>query len=169
MKGELYKAGFVYTFAHLAVDGSVKEEFKIHNLMPNESVNYLLNAAFKGGAQYSTWYVGLFGANRVIQPTDTMILLLADCVEDVIYTTTGNARLTATLSTVVDGALSNVASPNTFAFPAASTVRGAFVTTGVTRGANTGLLASAVLLPSPRVLALGESLKVYVGFELISA
>lgn len=168
MKKELYKPGFLYTFKHLDAEGKVKDSFAVHNLMPNVSLDYLLTAAFNGGTQYSTWYAALFGANRVISPLDTMTSLLADCVEDVIYTTTANARLVVNFPAVVDGQLSNLADPSIFVFPAASTVRGAFLTTGITRGSNTGLLASAVLFPSPRVLDIGESLKVYVGVELLS-
>jgi hypothetical protein len=166
---ENYRPGFIYTVEHIGVDGKIKSVEKIHNLMPTPAVDYLLNAAFMGGSAYSTWYLSLFDNNRTPLAADTMTTFLADCGEDTVYTAVGGARPTISFPPVSAGVLTTVASPNELAFASPSTVRGAFVTTGVTRGGTTGLLCSAVLFSTAKVLAAGESLRVPVGFALISA
>ena len=57
---ELYRPGFVFTVEHLAADGRVLSVETIHNIMPTLGLNYMLGATFKGGSQYTTWYLGLF-------------------------------------------------------------------------------------------------------------
>lgn len=166
---EIYKSGFIYTVEHIAVDGSIKSVETVHNLMPNDAVDYLLNAAFMGSSAYSTWYLSLFDNARTPLATDTMTTFMADCGEDTVYTVTGGARPTISFPPVASGVLTTTASPNEFEFVSAATIRGAFVTTGVTRGGTTGLLCSAVLFPTAKVIAAGESLRVPVGFALISA
>lgn len=166
---ESYRPGFIYTIEHIAVDGSIKSIEKVHNLMPTPAVDYLLDTAFMGASAYSTWYLSLYINNRTPLAADTMTTFMADCGEDTVYTAIGGARPTIAFPPVASGVLTTTVSPNEFAFTSAATIRGAFVTTGVTRGGTTGLLCSAVLFPTAKVLAAGESLRVPVGFALISA
>ena len=166
---EIYKPGFVYTVEHIGVDGKIKSVEKVHNLMPTVALDYILNASFKGGSQYSTFYLSVFTANYTPQASDTMTTFIASCSEDTTYTTSGTNRLTLTLPAVVGSAITTSASPNEFAYTGAATIRGGFITTGLTRGATAGLLVSAVLFSSAKVLAAGESLRVPIGFALVSA
>ena len=165
---EKYHPGFIYAIEHIGVDRQVKSVETVHNIVPNLGVDYIIGAAFTGAGQYTNWYIGLYGATRTPVVADTMTTLLADCVEDTVYTTTGGARPLITFPAVADGVLTTAVSPNILAFPSASTVRGAFITTNITRGNNAGLLISAVLFPSPKVMAAGEYLRVPVGFALVS-
>ena len=165
---EKYKVGFTYTFEHIDPDGQIISVETFNNLMPNVGLDAMLNAFFHGGAAYTSWYLGVYGANRTPLATDTMITLLADCVEDTVYTVTGGARQTVTLSAPVSGVMTNTAAPNVLAFPSASTVRGAFLTTNVTRGSNSGLLVSAALSAAPKVMEAGAELKCYVGFAIVA-
>jgi hypothetical protein len=165
---EKYHPGFIYTVEHIGVDGQVKSVETAYNLIPNLGVDYILGAAFKGTSQYTSWYLSVYGAARTPVASDTMVTLLAGCVEDTVYTITAGARPTIVFPAVVDGALTTSVSPNILAFASASTVRGALITTNVTRGNNAGLLISAVLFTSPKVMAAGETLRVPVGFALVS-
>jgi len=167
---EQYEVGFTYTLKHIGVDGKLISVEQVHNIMPIVGIDYLLNTAFKGGSAYTSWYVSLFDANRLPLSTDTMETLMADCTENTAYTVTGGARKLITFPAVNSGTLSTLddANENEFDFVGASTVRGAFITTNVTRGNNAGLLISAVLFPSPKVISAGESLRVPVGFALVS-
>jgi len=54
---EIQKVGFVYTVERLGPDGEVLSVQTVHNIMPTVELNYMLSAAFTGGAQYSTWYL----------------------------------------------------------------------------------------------------------------
>jgi len=165
---EKYRVGFTYTFEHIDRDGRIISVETIENLMPNVGLDYMLNAAFHGGSAYTAWYLGVYGANRTPLATDTMTLLLADCIEDTVYTVVGGARQAITISAPVSGVMTNTAAPNVLAFPSSSTVRGAFVTTGSVRGSNSGLLVSAALSASPKVMEAGAELKCYVGFAIVA-
>ena len=169
MMDEEYKVGFVYTPTHIGEDGQIISQQEIHNLMPAEMITYMLNAALRSGAQYGTYYLSLFENNYTPLPGDTMATFMAACGENVTYTTTGTNRLTLTLPAPVGGSITTSASPNSFDFTGAATIRGAFITTGLTRGSNTGLLVSAALFASPFTLANLGSLRVPVGFALVSA
>ena len=160
------KLGFIYTVEHLGIDGKVKSVEKVENIIPVLGVNYILSAALKAGAQYSTWYIGLFTANRSPVPSDTMETFLADCAESAAYG--GTTRLEAVLPAVENGLITSQAAPALFSFASAATIMGGFITSGVTIGNTSGLLISAVKFSSPKGIAAGESLRVPVGIALAS-
>jgi len=164
-----YKVGFVYTPTHVGEDGKIISQQEMHNLMPGDMITYMLNAALRGGSQYSTYYLSLYENNYTPLPGDTMTTFMAACGENTGYTTTGTNRLTLTLPAPVAGSITTAASPNEFAFTGAATIRGAFITTGITRGSTTGLLVSAALFASPFTMANLGALRVPVGFALVSA
>lgn len=164
---EILKAGWVYQVEHIARDGSLISVETVKNLVPTASLNYLLNAAYKSGSQYTTLYLGLYDNNRTPLAADTMTELAADYGENVAYT--GTERLTITLPTVANGATNTIASPNEFDFTSSQSVRGAFITTSPTWSGSTGLLVSAVLFSSPKTIESGETLRVPCGFAVVSA
>lgn len=49
----------IYKVKCFDVDGNFKWEEVIKNLVTTEGLNYIMNAAFTGGSQISSWYVGL--------------------------------------------------------------------------------------------------------------
>jgi len=158
------KPGFTFQLDHIGADGKLISSEMIHNLMPTVAVDYVLNAAFRGGTAYSNYYMSLYTANRTPVDADTMTLLLADCVEETTYTTTSTNRLLITLPAPSSGVITP--SATVFPFTGAATVRGAFITTNITRGNNGGLLISAVLFASAKTMAAGESLSIPSTFTL---
>lgn len=163
---EKYKVGFVYDLDHISADGTLKESERAYNLIPTAGVEYLLNATMAGGAQFSTWYLGLFENDRTIVASDTMATLIADCGESSAYG--GTDRLVASFAEADSGTVTTVASPTEFTFTGAATIRGAFLTTGVLINGTAGLLLSAVKFASPKVMASGEILRVPAGLSLIT-
>ena len=163
---ELYRPGFVFTVEHLAADGRVLSVETIHNIMPTAGLNYMLGATFKGDSQYTTWYLGLFGNSYAPVASDTMASFIANAGENKAYT--GTARPAIVFPSVANGSLDTLADPNVFSFATAQTIMGAFITTGPTWDATTGLLMSAVQFPSAKSVGAGESLRVPVGFALAS-
>jgi hypothetical protein len=163
------KVGFVYTPTQIGADGQIISQQEVGNLMPAEMIAYMLNACFKGGSQNTTFYISLFENNYTPQASDTMTTFIAACGENTTYTTSGTNRLTLTLPSPVAGSITTSSAPNEFDFTGAATIRGAFITTGLTRGGTTGLLVSAALFASPFTLANLGTLRVPVGFALVSA
>jgi hypothetical protein len=161
------KPGFTYKFELFGRDGELKWSHEQENLIPDAGRDYIINAAVNGGAQVSTWYVGLFEANRTPAANDTMTLFLADASETADYTTTGNARLTITPDALAAGVWANVGTPCEFTFTTAATLHGSFITSGATRASTAGLLLSAVKWPSAKTAAIGDVLRVTVGFSMI--
>lgn len=166
---DITKLGFIYTIEHVGVDGKIKSVERVKNLIPAAGIAYMLNAAYKGGSQYSSWYVGLFENDRTPLTTDTMTTLIADCGESVAYGSPATNRLLVNFAEVADGTLTSVADPNLFTFASAATIRGAFLASNITIGSTAGLLVSAVKFASPKVMAIGEVLKVPVGMALATA
>lgn len=163
------KIGFIYTFQCFDIEGRLKWEFEEANLIPDEGRDYMMNAALNGGAQFSTWYVGLYSGNYTPVATDTAATFVASATE----ITTAYSETTRVA--LVDGALAaglwaNVASPASFTFTAASTVvRGGFITSVAAKSATTGVLLSAVLAGTAKTVLAGEVLKVTTGLSLVTA
>lgn len=163
---EILTTGFVYTIEHVGVDGKIKSVEQVHNLIPNDGLNYFLRTAFRGGSAYSTWYLGVYGASRTPVQHDTMASFIANC--DEVTTYNGTTRQALSFPDPVAGVISTVLDPNVLVFPSAATVRGGFIASGSAKGSADGLLISAVLFPSPKVLSAGESLRIPVGFSLVT-
>lgn len=163
------KIGFVYKFQCFDADANLKWEFDEENLIPDEGRDYMMNAALNGGAQLTSWFVGLYSGNYTPVAADTAATFPTSATE---ITT---AYSEATRVALVNGALSaglwaNVASPAEFTFTAASTiVRGGFISSAPTKGGTTGALLSAVLASTAKTVLAGEVLKVTTGLSLITA
>jgi hypothetical protein len=162
--------GFVYVIEHLDKNGQVLSSERVENIIPDPGRDYIMNASLLNGAQYSTWYIGVYTQARVPERLDTLATLLADGVEEETYDVTAGARPTLVNDPLSDGLFSNVGNPAELDFnTSGATVRGGFITSGLTRGTTTGLLLSAVLFPTPKTLAIGETLRVKAGIQLVTA
>lgn len=162
------KLGFVYSWECVDAHGRKKWAMQSKNLIPNVGRDYILNAALNGGVQFSTWYIGLYEANRTPIATDTMASFIADCQEITTYTSTGGLRLELQDAPLSDGIWSNATSPAEFTFTATKTVRGGFISSNAVQGATAGLLLSAVQNSSPKVVENGEILRVVAGLTLLT-
>lgn len=167
VKPERLMAGFYYRIEHIGADGQIKSVECCKNIMPMVSLNYFLNAALKGGAQYATLYLGLYDNNRAPVSGDTMAEVASEYGENISYT--GTARPSIVLPTVSNAAVDTLTAPNEYDFAGAQTIRGAFISTNASWGGSSGVLISAVLFPSPKIMDVGESLRVPLGFAMVSA
>jgi hypothetical protein len=161
------KIGFIYTLEHIDADGQLISKEEIKNIIPLVGLDYIIGSAFNGVTQFAAYYLGLFGTNYAPVAGDTMTTLIAACGELTSYD--GTSRPAITFPAVSNGTIVTTAAPNEFAFAGAETIRGAFITSSPTHGGVAGLLVSAVLFPSPKVMAAGDILRVPVGFSLTSA
>jgi len=162
--------GFVYYLEHIGVDGKVKERVRLENIIPNEGRDYMLTSSLLAGSQYATWYIGLFKDAYTPLASDTLATFLASANESTNYTTVADARLTLTPDALSNGLFSNNGTPAEFDFDdSGETVRGGFITGTQTRQSSTGILLSAILFPSPKVMSVGETLRVKAGIQLVTA
>ena len=163
----LAKIGFTYRFEHLSAGGSVLSVEETHNLIPDQGRDYILNAALLLGSQFNSWYIGIYEGSYTPQTTDTMDTIVAAATEiTTAYSETTRGLLVP--DALAGGVYSNAATPSTFTFTAAKTVRGGFISSGSVKGGTTGILLSAVLASSPKVVGIGESLRVTAGLSLVT-
>lgn len=122
--------------------GAVRSREIIHNLMPTEGWNYLLNVGMKGSAQITNWYTGIYEGNYTPTVADTAAGIAAASTECTTYAE--STRQVWTGGTVSGGSVSNSASTANFTSTSNKTIYGGFVVSASAKGATTGTLISVV-------------------------
>lgn len=163
---EQLKPSFLWTFTEKDEAGNVLSVESVRNLIPTEGLNYILNAAFKGGAQYATLYAGLYEGNYTPIPGDTMAAFPAAATECTTYTST--TRPAVTFGTVASGNMDNLSNLVQFTGNADRTIYGGFLSTSSVKGGTTGVLCSVVRAPSTKTLSNGGRIEVALAFQFVS-
>jgi len=60
-----------WVVTHRGIDGKIKSQEIVDNLVTNEGINYALNASMHGGTQISDWYVAPWKTNTAVSATNT--------------------------------------------------------------------------------------------------
>ena len=162
---DLAKAGFLYLVEVLR-NGIVVDRELVHNIMPTEGLNHVLNVVLKGSTQIGTWYLAPFEGNYTPIAGDTAAAFPAAATECTAYSESTRQQFVP--GTVSAGALDNAASRAEFTFNATKTVYGGFMTGASAKGATTSVLLSAVKFSSPKSLDSGSVLRVTAGITLTS-
>ena len=162
---ERISAGFEY-LVELVKDGQVVDSEVVHNLLPTEAINHILNVVLKSGTQVPTWYMALFEGNYTPLSTDTAATTPAAAVECITYAEA--ARVEWVEGAVAAGTVNNTASKAEFTSNANKTVYGGFMTSVPAKGATTGTLISIVRFSSPKTFESGSVLRVTGGFTMTS-
>jgi hypothetical protein len=163
---ERMKPGFKYLVQHLRA-GIILSEELTDNLVPLEGENYILNASFRGAAQSSTWYIGLYSGDYTPTQSITAATLNAVATELIYYDAATRVAFSNTAATT--GTLSNVATPAEFVSTIDSIVYGGFISSSAAKGSGSGLLGSVVRFASPKPFHIGDVLRVLAGVSLASA
>lgn len=159
-------AGFVYTIETIK-DGKVVDTETVHNLIPTEGINYLINAGLKGTTPITSWYIGLYEGVYTPVAGDTAATFPGSATELTAYAEA--TRQALVLGTVATGAADNTASLASFTGNTnGKYARGGFVVSAPTKGAATGTLISAVQFSSPKAFDSGTILRVTAGFSISS-
>lgn len=154
--------GFVWDIS--SVRGSEVVEERVHNLVPTEGMNHILDVVLKSGAQKPNWYIALFEGDYTPTPTVTAANFTATATECVAYTELNRVPWVA--GAISAGALDNVASPALFSFTSNKTIYGAALISDNTKGGGIGTILSIVRFSSPRINP--ESLSVKAGIALVN-
>jgi hypothetical protein len=159
-------AGFVYT-VEVVRNGVVIDREKVHNLIPTEGLNHILNTVFKEGTQVATWYAGLFSNNYTPIAADTMATFPGSAGEATAYD--GANRVEVIFGTVASGAVDNEDSLAEFTASSSVTIYGGFISSNNVKSSTTGTLISAAKFSSPKTLDDGDVLRIHAGFEITSS
>lgn len=157
--------GFEY-LVEVVRDGKIVDREVVHNLVPTEGMNHILNTVLKAGTQVPTWYVGLFQGDYIPETSDTMSTLPTEAVEATQYS--GAVRPSFTPGAVTGGAVNNSAAQTVFTFTGAATVYGGFISSSNVKGGTSGVLLSVVRFATPKVLDADAELRVTAGLTLAS-
>lgn len=166
MMSENQQVGFVYTVEVLDAQGNVMEAETIHNLMPIEGLQHVINTVLRGGTQVPQWYVGVYESAYTPVPGDVMSDFVAAAGECTAYA--GATRRPYASGTPVGGATSNADSVAEFEFSATKTIYGGFISSASAKGSTSGVLLSAVRFGSPKNVDSSSTLRVTAGFTLSS-
>ena len=166
-------AGGVFKVTCIGVDGQVKWEKNLKNLVVNVGLKDMNDKYFTGSAYTAAWYIGLYGAAASNNPAagDTAASH-AGWTEVVPYSNATRPAATFAAATTADpSVITNSASPASFSIDATATVGGAFLISDNTKSGSTGVLFSAsdFAAPGDRSVASGDTLNVTYTFSLDAA
>ena len=153
--------GVLYWIESVSPAGVITREGPLHNLVPYEGLNHMLNVVLKGATAVSTWYIGLYEGDYTPTPSVTAATLGGLATECTAYTPA--TRVEFQEGTVVNGSVDNAAALAEFTFTADKTVRGSFISSAQSKGSGSGVLLSVVRFPSPRVQVNGSVLRILAG------
>jgi hypothetical protein len=136
-------------FKHTLYRGEEADPAIDANLVVNEGLNYMLNAALRGATANSQWFIGLFSGNVNPQATWTGANVVAQSTEFTNYSEPTRQEWVTDPSTAQ--AVGNTGDEAMFTFTGSgNTVRGAFLAQASARGAVTGVLLAAARFSSDR-------------------
>jgi hypothetical protein len=166
-------AGGVFKVTCIGVDGQVKWEENLKNLVVNVGLKDMNDKYFTGSAYTAAWYIGLYGAAASNDPAagDTAASH-AGWTEVVPYSNATRPAATFAAATTADpSVITNSASPASFSIDDTATVGGAFLISDNTKSGSTGVLFSAsdFAAPGDRSVASGDTLAVTYTFSLDAA
>lgn len=144
----LANGAFMHT-VHRA-DGTIDRHID-PNLVVNEGLDYLLNAAFAGTAAITAWYVALFSGNVNPAPGWNGANWVAAATEQVAYASTTRPAWTLPGATTTQS-IGNSGSEAMFEFTGAgNNVYGAALVSASAKGATSGKLFAATKFSAPRL------------------
>lgn len=166
MSTEKIQAGFTFLVETIK-DGIVVDREEVHNIMPYEGMNHMLNTMLKSGAQVAQWYIGLYEGAYTPILADTMATFPGTATESSAYDEA--IRQNYTPGTVTNGAVDNAAAPAEFTMNATKTIYGMFISSAPTIGATSGTLVSAVRFATAKSVQDDTVLRVTAGFSVTSS
>ena len=146
--------GGYFTY-ELIRDGKVIDTWKEKNIVVNQGLNYILDAALSGGTVNTTHYVGLF-SNNYTPIAATLVTNLTEV--NAKYNET--ARPTWSELGASSQTITNSVSPAAFTFNASETIYGAFLISNNTKGGTTGTLIAASKFSASRSVVAADVLNV---------
>lgn len=164
---EHLKGGFTYLVEVIDRHGNVVDAEFVKNLMPAEGISHVLNTILKGGAQNTSWFIGLYEGNYNPVGSETAATFPTAATECAAYSET--TRVQFVPGAIAGGSVDNAANRAEFTLSATKTIYGGFISSASAKGSTSGTLLSVVRFGSPKSLDSGSVLRVTAGFTMASA
>lgn len=163
---EKIQPGFTYTVERVCrKTGEVLDREVVHNLMPKQGANHVLDVLLNGAVQVSTWYILPFGNNYTPQTTDTAATFPTSAGELTNYA--GATRAEFNGGPANGGVVDNSADLALLEFDAPVSVQGCALISQPTKGGAGGILLSAAKFSSPKSADAETVLRILGGIEII--
>lgn len=147
--------------------GKLVAEYSIKNMSTIVGRNYMLDTAFKGATQDSSWFLGLIAAGEDVETLETDTSAShAGWTEFTSYT--GGARKAWTSASAAAGGRLGTATAATFTFNANGSIRGIFVAGTNVQGSTTDLIWATALEDANRLVLDTFTLDVTYAASLVS-
>lgn len=148
-------------------DYGLLDEDEVHNLMPTEGLNYLLDVAIRAQSQLTAWYIGIFEGNYTPVLADTAATFPGSATESTAYAE--STRQAYTIVAASGGVLTNAASPAVFTMNASKTIYGGFISSASAKSATTGKICSAAQFSSSKAVVSTDVLSITATITLTSS
>jgi hypothetical protein len=148
-------------------DGKVIDSFVEKNIIVDQGINYILNAALNAEPQSSSWYVGIFEGNYTPVAGDTAATFPASATECVAYAEAARQEFVKNVSTAKS--VSNSASKASFSINATKTIYGCFLSSASAKSSTIGTMLSAVRFSAQKGMTSGDILTVSYTVNMASA
>ena len=149
--------------------GLIIDEFEYENLVVNQGLNYLLGATLAGGAQITTWYIGLFSGNYTVLATDTASNIASASTEVTAYTAGARQVWTPNSSSPSGQSTSNSSAQASYTFNSSITVYGGFMISSATISGTGGTLFSGAQFGASKAVVSGDIMQLTYIFTAASA
>lgn len=160
------ESGFTYT-VEVVKDGRVIDREVVHNLMPEEGRNHMLDVTLGGGTQITTWYLLPFSGDYTPVSGDTAATFPASATEATQYTDA--TRKALVFGAAAGGVKDNSANRAELEFNDTVTVYGAAIVSAAAKGAASGVLISAARFATAKPMENGAILRITAGITLSSS
>ncbi len=165
------RIGFVHLVEHFRKDESgiyrLIDQEEIHNLIPTEGLDHILNIAMRNGTPVASWYVALFEGNYTPVAGLTAATFPSAATECTAYDEATRPLWNSAAAS--NGVITNSANKAVFTMNATKTVYGIVMTSANAKSATSGVLTSAVRFAASKNVAATDILNVTSSITLTSS
>lgn len=162
----ILRVGFEHVIEHIR-GGRLIDVETVHNLVPTEGLNHILNVALRANSPTANWYIALFEGNYTPVAGLTAATFPSAATECTAYDESN--RVLWVPATASGGVVTNSASKATFTMNATKTVYGIAMTSLLTKGGTTGVLVSAARFSSSKSVYDDDLLQVTSSITMTSS
>jgi hypothetical protein len=137
-------------------DGVLKDVFEFDNVVVDEGLNNVLNAALRNVSAQTAWYLGLYVGAYTPVATETAATVAANSSEFTGYT--GGARPQWRPAVAAAKSVTSAAQPAVFTFSANGSINGAFLVSSSQISGTSGILMSIAAFTAAKAVTAGDQL-----------